>query len=149
MSRPVRPARPEAGGRDIRDLQEAYNGLNNVRQALEAEIGAQLGTAPWGRNFDAFNDVLRGGFGTPERGFVLLWTNSERSREALGYEATVRWLEQKLPRCHPTNVPQVEADLEAARRREGQTLFDILVEIIRTHGPGREEEEDGVELQLR
>ena len=24
-----------------------------------------------GRNLDAFNDILRGGFGTPDEGFVL------------------------------------------------------------------------------
>jgi hypothetical protein len=27
----------------------------------------------WGRNLDAFNDILRGGFGTPEDGFVVRW----------------------------------------------------------------------------
>ena len=27
--------------------------------------------AIWGKNLDAFNDILRGGFGTPEDGFVL------------------------------------------------------------------------------
>ena len=38
----------------------------------------------WGRNLDAFNDILRGGFGTPKDGFVLLWTASAASRAALG-----------------------------------------------------------------
>ena len=32
-----------------------------------------LGTGSWGRNLDAVNDILRGGFGTPEGGFVLRW----------------------------------------------------------------------------
>jgi len=27
--------------------------------------------ADWGRNLDAFNNILRGGFGTPEWGFIL------------------------------------------------------------------------------
>ena len=31
-------------------------------------------------NLDAFNDMLRGGFGTPPGGFVLRWVNSARSR---------------------------------------------------------------------
>ncbi len=106
------------------------------------EGGAKVVSAPWGRNLDAFNDILRGGFGTPDGGFVLRWTSSERSRVALGFEATVQFIEQKLQRCHPTNVPSVTADLEAARRGEGQTLFEILVEIIRDH------DVDGVELEL-
>ena len=39
--------------------------------------------AKWGRNHDAFNDILRGGFGTPAGGFVLRWTHSARSRRRL------------------------------------------------------------------
>lgn len=54
------------------------------------EVTKSLGAAPWGRNLDAFNDILRGGFGTPDDGFVLRWVNSERSRVALGYGATVK-----------------------------------------------------------
>ena len=38
----------------------------------------------WNGNFDAFNDILRGGFGTPENGFILRWQNSELSRQKLG-----------------------------------------------------------------
>lgn len=41
--------------------------------------------AEWGRNLDAFNDILRGGFGTPDEGFVIRWKNSALSRERLGY----------------------------------------------------------------
>jgi len=107
-----------------------------------------LGGTRWGRNLDAFNDVLRGGFGTPDVGFALRWLNSERSRTVLGYPATVRYLEEKLGRCHRSNIALVEADLESARRGEGQTLFEILVEIIRAHGSAGEEEQDGVELEL-
>jgi hypothetical protein len=112
------------------------------------EIDRKLVTAPWGHNLDAFNDILRGGFGTPEGGFVLRWRSSEQSRAALAYPATVRYLEQKVQRCHPTNVPYVTADIAAARRGEGQTIFEILVEIIRDHGPGGAQADDGVELEL-
>jgi RNAse (barnase) inhibitor barstar len=67
----------------------------------------------WHGNLDAFNDILRGGFGTPEEGFVLIWKNHK-----------------------------------ASRRRLGDKLFNTLVEIIRAHGLGGQEEEDGVELIL-
>ena len=40
--------------------------------------------ANWGKNLDAFNDVLRGAFGTPENGFVLRWKNADASRKRLG-----------------------------------------------------------------
>ena len=37
----------------------------------------------WNGNLDAFNDILRGGFGTPEPGFILVWRNHEKSRRDL------------------------------------------------------------------
>jgi RNAse (barnase) inhibitor barstar len=113
------------------------------------EISTRLiPAARWGRNFDAFNDILRGGFGTPEGGFTLRWVNFQRSREALGCAETVRWLEKKIQHCHPDNVGLVEQDLEAARRGEGPTVADIIVGTIRIHGPGGDEADDGVELEL-
>ncbi|MEV6852159.1 barstar family protein, partial [Actinoplanes sp. NPDC051411] len=51
----------------------------------------------WRGNLDAFNDILRGGFGTPENGWILRWQNSALFRAALGYEATTRPLEQISP----------------------------------------------------
>ena len=46
------------------------------------------------------------------------------------------------------NIPRVTQRLEAARRAEGTTLFDWLVEIIQKHGPGGSEAEDNVRLVL-
>ena len=37
----------------------------------------------WGRNLDAFNDILRGGFGTPDEGFTLKWSHSVVSKKKL------------------------------------------------------------------
>ena len=102
----------------------------------------------WGRNLDAFNDVLRGGFGSPEDGFVLVWKNHLASRERLGYPETVRQLELKLQRCHPANDLDVQTELDAARRGEGPTVFDWMLEILKIHGAGGREAEDGVELRL-
>ena len=38
----------------------------------------------WNGNLDAFNDILRRGFGTPEEGFVLRWLHADASRDAMG-----------------------------------------------------------------
>ena len=100
----------------------------------------------WGQNLDAFNDILRGGFGTPDEGFLLIWKNSDLSRQRLGYSETIRQLELRLTRCHPSNRGHVGRDLRAALRHEGATVFDWLVEIIQRHGPGGDEEQDNVEL---
>lgn len=112
------------------------------------EFSRLLCNHTWRGNLDAFNDLLRGGFGTPENGWVLRWRDSESSRAALGYEATIRRLEQLLLTCHPSNRLTIEAWISSARRGEGPTLFDEIVEIIRDHGPGGSESEDGVVLEL-
>lgn len=102
----------------------------------------------WERNLDAFNHVLRGGFGTPEEGFRIRWTNHAESRRRLGYGETVRQLQGRLQQCHPTNRSAVLLDLEKALRNEGPTVFEWLVEILRRHGEGGSESGDRVELVL-
>ena len=87
----------------------------------------------WGHNLDALNDVLRGGMGTPEGGFILVWRNSDKSRRDLGYAETVRQLESRLGKCHPLNRAIVARDIEMARRGEGVTAFDWLVDIFKNH----------------
>jgi RNAse (barnase) inhibitor barstar len=57
--------------------------LDSFYDEVSAEI---LPGVQWGRNRDACDDILRGGFGTPEDGFVLQWVSSAVSREALGPE---------------------------------------------------------------
>jgi hypothetical protein len=102
----------------------------------------------WRGNLNAFNDILRGGFGTPEGVWILRWLNSERSKSMLGHEARAQQLEELGPNVHPTNKVEFHEELAMARRHEGPTLFDLIVEIIRTHGPGGSEAEDGVVLEL-
>ncbi len=104
--------------------------------------------AHWGRNLDAFNDILLGGFGTPEGGFILRWTHSEASRASLGYPETVRQLEKRLEQCHPTWRDSVQAKLTEAKQDKGATVFDWLVEIIRDHDADGEQAEDNVRLVL-
>ncbi|MEV0810778.1 hypothetical protein [Micromonospora sp. NPDC050200] len=72
--------------------------------------------------------------------------NSDSSRVALGYDATIRWLEQILLTCHPTNRANIEAGISNAQRGQGPALFDM---IIHDHGPGGSESEDGIILELR
>jgi RNAse (barnase) inhibitor barstar len=105
--------------------------------------------AKWGHNLNAFNDILRGGFGTPIAGFVLRWKNSDLSRKRLNYQEAIRQLECQLENCHPTACEYLAAELERAKNETGGTVFDWLVDIIQVHCPGGAESEDGVELELK
>lgn len=80
---------------------------------------------------------------------MLKWVNSDSSRLALSYDAMARWLEQILLTCHPSHRASIEARVSNAQRGQGQTLFDMIVEIIYDHGPGGSESEDGIILELR
>jgi RNAse (barnase) inhibitor barstar len=128
----------EIDGQDFATLEGFYDEISRT----------VIPGASWGRNLAAFNDILRGGFGTPDEGFTLRWKNHAVSRESLGYDETVRQLEQRLTRCHPSNRENVRADLERARNGHGDTVFDWLVEIMRDHGAGGDQAEDNVELVL-
>jgi RNAse (barnase) inhibitor barstar len=88
-----------------------------------------------GHNLDAFNDILRGGFGVHEYGepLDLIWKNSSKSRDDLGYIETIKDWERKLTRCHPENVEIVKNYLKLAKEHQGETLFDTIVEIIKLH----------------
>lgn len=128
----------EIDGQDFATLEEFYDEVSRV----------VIPGAAWGRNLDAFNDILRGGFGTPDEGFTLRWKNHGISRQRLGCPETVRQLEKRLERCHPANRKKVSEDLGRARAGEGPTVFEWLVEIITVHGEGGKEHEDNVRLDL-
>lgn len=122
--------------------------FSTLEEFFEEVSSILVPSAEWGKNLDVFNDILRGGFGTPEGGFVLKWRNSKLSRERLGYIETVRQLERRLQRCHPSNREYVSGDLANAKKGIGPTVYDWLVEIISVHCAGGEEQEDGIELVL-
>ena len=85
-----------------------------------------------GHNFDAFRDLLRGGFGVHEYGEPIdfVWENSEKSRRDFGYDATAQYHEKILKRCHPSNRGIVAERITAAHNHEGETIFDMIVEQI-------------------
>ncbi len=116
----------EIDGANFSTLEEFYDEVSRVL----------IPGAVWGKNLDALNDVLHGGFGTPEDGFELRWVNHELSRERLGYPETVRQLHLKLERCHPTTRDQVRVERDRAESGVGPTVFDWLVEIIDGHPTG-------------
>ncbi len=108
----------------------AFSTLSEAATEFTAALGL---LSPWHGNLDAFNDILHGGFGTPDEGSTLIWRHSAISRQRLGYGETIKWLEERIQHCHPDNIPHFQHRLEEARRGEGMTLFDTLVEIIRDH----------------
>lgn len=117
-------------------MPEAVYEIQGDRIECEADFYREIGEAIngsggyFGANLDALTDCLRGDFGTPEGAYTIRWHNSALSRAALGYEATEAHMEQRLIHCHPSNRGIVRGSLDAARRHEGPTMFDLFVEVL-------------------
>lgn len=88
---------------------------------LVKSINSFIPQSEWqGNSLDALDDILYGGYGTPDS-FVIVWDDSETSREALGYEAT---------KSYYARLPNFEQLYKAGHI---QTLFDMVVGIFRGH----------------
>lgn len=114
-------------GNDFSNLLSFYSAVEKI---FTKDLGWEIG-----RNLDAFNDVLRGGFGVHdyEETIQLIWLHSDKSRIDLGWEETLKYLARKLKTCHPLNVDAVKREMALVQGHAGQTLFDLLVGIIKTH----------------
>jgi hypothetical protein len=84
---------------------------------------------------DGFNDILYGGFGVFEHKdeVELTWKDAEKSKDELGFEATREFYENKIRQGKPFNTELIQQKLDELMAGNGQTLFDILIEIIELH----------------
>ena len=109
------------------NLAEFYE---EVKRKFTSDIDFEIG-----KNLDAFDDILYGGFGVYDYGekIIIIWEGSQKSKINFSYEATVKYLKEMLAGCHPTNRTSVRERLALAEMQIGETLFDIIIEIIREH----------------
>jgi RNAse (barnase) inhibitor barstar len=97
---------------------------NEVEREMVKDLDFQ-----WGRNLDAFNDVLRclyNGWDVPNEGFILRWKNSSLSKERLSYKETVRQLEKRLQNCHPSNRERIKQDINLAEQNIRTDSFRLV-----------------------
>lgn len=84
---------------------------------------------------DGFDDILYGGFGViyGKEEIEIIWQESQKSKENLGFNATREFYENKIKQGKPFNIELIQQKLDELTKGEGQTLFEILVEIIESH----------------
>jgi len=113
-------------GNNIQDIASFYDEVNRVFMAGESwTLGASL---------DALDDLLYGGYGVA-RGcdaITLVWLHMDRSRVALGVDATRAYYRNKLGKPG-FNQARVQAQLDELDTGSGATYFDIVMEIIAAH----------------
>src|ERR1700730_13869126 len=126
--------------------------IDGSRSAILEEFYEEVSRAlipgeSWGRNLDAFNDDLRGGFGSPLDGFTVDWKNHALST-ATRLRRNCSTTRNPVRDLYPSNRDRVLRDLERARTQQGPTGFDWLVGINRIYGRGGQEVDDGIEILL-
>jgi len=84
---------------------------------------------------DGFDDILYGGFGVFENKeeIEIIWKESKKSKEDLALAATREFYENKIRKGQPFNIQLIQQKLDDLSEGKGQTLFEILVEIIESH----------------
>jgi len=101
------------------------------------EIGKKLTKAGWksGRNLDAFNDILRGGFGNFEKGeaVTIIWKDAAKSQKELDHAQAAIYLNSMLERCHPQNERRILTKIKDAKVGAGPTLYEMLKSVFTAH----------------
>jgi len=59
------------------------NNLENFYDQVSTRVLKINGESGWGRNLDAFNDILSGGWNA-EPPYTIIWKNSEMARKSVG-----------------------------------------------------------------
>lgn len=108
------------------DLSGFYD---EISQVLMKDSDWKVGT------LDGFDDILYGGFGVFENTdeIEIIWKDSQKSKEDLGFEATKVFYENKIKQGKPFNIDLAQQKLDELINENGQTLFEILIEIIESH----------------
>ncbi|KQS34360.1 ribonuclease inhibitor [Dyadobacter sp. Leaf189] len=114
-------------GNAIHDIPSFYEEINRVFMKDENWI--------LGASLDAFSDLLFGAFGEikGDEPVELIWINQRRSREKLGFETTLAYYTEKLAPDSPFNKTLFAEKRRALECGEGQTYFEIILEIIAEH----------------
>jgi uncharacterized protein (TIGR02996 family) len=81
-------------------------------------------------NLDWLNDILAWRRGELMSTYTLVWRNSEESRQRLGHAETVREMEKRNQQQFPFGHCKAVSNIDEARRGEGPTVFDWIMESI-------------------
>ncbi len=113
-------------GSHFSDLPGFYEEISHV---LMKDVDWKVGS------LDGFDDILYGGFGIFESRdeIEITWKKSQKSKEDLGVEPTMGFYENKIRQGKPFNVSSAQQKMDALLDGKGQTLFEILTEIIQSH----------------
>ena len=100
--------------------------LHDFVEATNAGFVEHVG-GRWNGNLDAFNDYLSW---PEEQEYEIELLHSAICERNLGHAAQAEWLREHLGTCHPSNRADLQSRLAQAEAGGGQTLFDVIKEIL-------------------
>ena len=106
-------------GRGVRSFDDFVEATN---VGFIEQVGGK-----WNGNLDAFSDYLSW---PEEKEYELKLVDAPGCARNLGHAAQAVWLRQHLGTCHPSNVTDMQSRLAQAEAGQGETLFDVIKEII-------------------
>jgi len=114
-------------GGNINDISSFYAEINRVFMVGE--------TWALGESLDALNDMLHGGYGVIANSahVIVTWKNMDASRGALGPDTTLRFLRARLQERENFNNRSIASQIAALERGEGDTYFDIVMDVFSDH----------------
>ena len=113
-------------GYKINDIASFYHEINAVYMSHESwQIGS----------LDGLDDLFYGGFGTfkDAASHTIVWKDIAHSSASLGTETTLVYYQGKLGAQSPFNQIHFQKKIEELKAGQGETYFDIVAEIIRSH----------------
>jgi RNAse (barnase) inhibitor barstar len=118
----------------IKEIIIDGNNFNNLDEFFDEIDKVLTKDLAWetGHNFNAFIDILRGGFGVHEydEPILIKWINFHKSKNDFGYDATIKHYRDLLKTSHISNKKYFEELLKNAELHIGETLLDIIVDYI-------------------
>lgn len=105
-------------GGHFSDLEGFYE---EISQLFMKDEDWKVGT------LDGFDDIL---YGVESD---ITWKDSQKSKKDLGFELTKEFYENKIRQGKPFNVKLIQQKLDELIEEKGETLFEILIEIIESH----------------
>lgn len=87
----------------------------------------------WHGNLDTLDDMLYGGYNTPEENeeFTIIWKNAHKSAKDLGVNEYLRWKTDGVVKEKADE--SIKKEIELAKLGIGVTMFLLLVDIIAGH----------------
>lgn len=117
----------EVEGNNIHDIPSFYDEINRIFMQNE----------DWklGNSLDALDDMLYGAYSIIQdcKEWEWIWLDVSKAQDALGYETTQKYYQEKLQSPSIFNQAYFIKKLQDLEEGNGQTYFEIVDEILASH----------------